>query len=317
MTNPKKSWRKNWTKIYNGVHQQHKLRPQTWHRWHRCSTPQRWHRGTRPQGWYGSVRLSRSKRRYRRWGFFILALPVFNYLMDEVDEWSTEYSADVMKIADLASSPHSWNKKVLFLNLTKVRGNYRFPLGVQMFRLTTEYTIVIELLCNDKKMHDLTQVFTRGTSSLVVLEDQERKYEYKHSPSERLRCTNTWFKLRKTGSSPPVYMYFTVHMDAGGQGGYPQVLNDSVYLIAHGVSGFQDVVASNVYDAHKAYEIGYSWIFTETRQSLKDSIAPLLSTRSGTNMLLKCGCPLVKDLANGWCGFLSRSPPWATKWQDW
>ena len=54
----------------------------------------------------------------------------------------------------------------------------------------------------------------RGTSSLVGLEDQERKYEYKHSPSERLCYTNTWVKLRKKGSSPPFYMYFTVHMDA-------------------------------------------------------------------------------------------------------
>ena len=38
---------------------------------------------------------------------------VFQYLMDDVNEWSTEYNVKVGSINDLPESPHSWDKKVL------------------------------------------------------------------------------------------------------------------------------------------------------------------------------------------------------------
>lgn len=105
------------------------------------------------------------------------------------------------------------------------------------------------------KLHDLTQIHTDTTRCLVVLETQIHKCEYNPSPSETLYYTKTSVKLRKTGASPPVYRYFTVHMDIGDQGGYPGKLSDSVYLVAYGVSGHQNVVDSGVYDAHNAFEI--------------------------------------------------------------
>ena len=37
---------------------------------------------------------------------------VFQYLMDDVNEWSTEYGVKVRSINDLPESPHSWDKKV-------------------------------------------------------------------------------------------------------------------------------------------------------------------------------------------------------------
>ena len=37
---------------------------------------------------------------------------VFQYLMDDVNEWSTEDNVKVGVINDLPESPHSWNKKV-------------------------------------------------------------------------------------------------------------------------------------------------------------------------------------------------------------
>ena len=38
---------------------------------------------------------------------------VFQYLMDDVNEWSTEYNVKVGSNNDLPESPHSWDKKVL------------------------------------------------------------------------------------------------------------------------------------------------------------------------------------------------------------
>ena len=44
---------------------------------------------------------------------------VFQYLMDDVNEWTTEYGVKVGVINDLPESPHSWDKKVL--NITPVK----------------------------------------------------------------------------------------------------------------------------------------------------------------------------------------------------
>ena len=44
---------------------------------------------------------------------------VFRYLMDDVNEWSTEYNVKVGSINDLPENPHSWDKKVL--NITPIK----------------------------------------------------------------------------------------------------------------------------------------------------------------------------------------------------
>ena len=43
---------------------------------------------------------------------------VFQYLMDDVNEWTTEYGVKVGIISELDESPHSWDKKVL--NITPI-----------------------------------------------------------------------------------------------------------------------------------------------------------------------------------------------------
>ena len=72
---------------------------------------------------------------------------VFQYLMDDVNEWSTEYGAILTKIDDLDISPHYWNKKCLFVSPVKRLGSYMWKVGIQCFRLITNqtYTLVIEL----------------------------------------------------------------------------------------------------------------------------------------------------------------------------
>ena len=62
---------------------------------------------------------------------------VFQYLMDDVNEWSTEYNVKVESFSELDESPHSWDKKVLNISPIKSGKNYRFRLGLQMFRMKT------------------------------------------------------------------------------------------------------------------------------------------------------------------------------------
>ena len=60
---------------------------------------------------------------------------VFQYLMDDVNEWTTEYGVKVGSISELAESPHSWDEKVLNVSPIKKDNNYRFRVGLQKFRM--------------------------------------------------------------------------------------------------------------------------------------------------------------------------------------
>ena len=95
---------------------------------------------------------------------------VFQYLMDDVNEWSTEYNVNVESFSDLSESPHSWDKKVLNLSPLKKDGNYRFRVGLQMFRMTTnkEYSLVVELYNRDYKTWQRQQTFVEGMGMWVI-----------------------------------------------------------------------------------------------------------------------------------------------------
>ena len=64
-------------------------------------------------------------------------------------------------------------------------------------------------------------------------------------------------RFKKTSSSPPVFVYFTVHFDdkGGDLNTYPKEFKNQVYMVAYGVEGLTDHVGSQVYDAHEAFEI--------------------------------------------------------------
>ena len=62
---------------------------------------------------------------------------LFQYLMNDVNEWSSEYNVKVESFSDLSESPHSWDKRVLNIIPIKYAGNYRFRLGLQMYRMKT------------------------------------------------------------------------------------------------------------------------------------------------------------------------------------
>ena len=76
---------------------------------------------------------------------------MFQYLMDDVNEWSTEYNVKVGSISELAESPHSWDKRVLNITPIKNGRNYRFRVGLQMFRMKTneQYSLIVEVYNRD------------------------------------------------------------------------------------------------------------------------------------------------------------------------
>ena len=72
---------------------------------------------------------------------------MFRYLMDDVNEWSSEYNVKVESFTEINISPHSWDKKVLIITPVKNGRNYRFRLGLQMLRMKTNesYSLIVEV----------------------------------------------------------------------------------------------------------------------------------------------------------------------------
>ena len=160
-------------------------------------------------------------------------------------------------IGVLNESPHSWDKKVLNITPVKNGRNYRFRLGLQMFRMKTneQYSLVVELYNRDYTTWERQQTYVNGTG-MWVESDNTTKYQYHYGSSNTLYYSKTLIKFKKTSSSPPFFVYFTVHfVDKGGDlNTYPKEFKNQIYLVAYGVEGLTDHVDSEVYDAHEAFE---------------------------------------------------------------
>ena len=183
---------------------------------------------------------------------------VFKYLMNDVNEWSTEYNIKVGSFSDLAESPHNWNKRVLNINPIKDGNNYRFRLGLQMFPLQTNstYSIIIELFNRDYKTWLRQQTFVEGTG-IWVKSHNTTKFQHHYDSNGVLYYTKTLIKFKKTSSTAPIFVYFTIHYDdkGGDMNTYPSEFKNQVYILAYGIIGETDHVDSEVYDKHEAFEI--------------------------------------------------------------
>ena len=183
---------------------------------------------------------------------------LFQYLMDDVNEWSSEYGVKVESFSDLAESPHSWDKRVLNITPVKSGRNYRFRLGLQMFRMKTNesYSLIVELYNRDYKTWQRQQTFVNGTG-MWVISSNTAKYQHQYGSSGDLYYSKTLIKFKKTSSTAPIFVYFTVHFDdnGGDMNTYPKDYENQVYIVAYGIEGLSDHVDPEVYDAHEAFEI--------------------------------------------------------------
>ena len=183
---------------------------------------------------------------------------VCQYLMNDVNEWSTEYNVKVENFSNLAESPHFWDKKVLNITPVKDGRNYQFRLGLQMFPMKTNetYSLNIELYNHDYKTWQRQETFVNGTG-MWVKSFNTTKFQHRYGSSGDLYYTKTLIKFKKTSSTAPIFVYFTVHFDdnGGDMNTYPKDFKNQVYIVAYGIVGETDHVDSEVYDAHEAFEI--------------------------------------------------------------
>ena len=123
---------------------------------------------------------------------------VFQYLMNDVNEWSSEYGVKVDKFIDLQESPHSWDKRVLKITPVKNGSNYRFRIGLQMFRMKTNesYSLIVELYNRDYKTWQRQETFVNGTG-MWVINHNTTKYQYHYGSSGDLYYTKTFDKIQE------------------------------------------------------------------------------------------------------------------------
>ena len=148
-------------------------------------------------------------------------------------------------------------KKVLNITPIKKNNNYRFGLGLQMFRMKTneQYSLIVEVYNRDYITWERQEIYVNGTG-MWVESHNTTKYQYHYGSSNTLCYSKTLIKFKKTSSSP-IFVYFTVHFDdkGGDLNAYPKEFKNQIYLVAYGVEGLTDHVDSEVYDAHEAFEI--------------------------------------------------------------
>ena len=182
----------------------------------------------------------------------------FKYLMDDVNEWSSEYNIKVLSFSDLAESPHSWNKKVLNITPKKTNFHYRFRFGVQVFPvdINTPYTICIELFNKDYITWSRTQIFIEGLG-IWLRSHNTVKYQHHYDSNNDLYYHRTIIVFNRTSSSGPSQIFHTVHYDnrGGDLDTYPDQFKDQLYVVAYGCKGYFNNIDSLVYDKHEAYEI--------------------------------------------------------------
>ena len=182
----------------------------------------------------------------------------FKYLMDDVNEWSSEYNIKVLSFSDLAESPHSWDKRVLNITPVKDGKNYRFRLGLQMFPMKTNetYSLIVELYNRDFKTWGRQETYVEATG-IWLKSHNTTKFQHQYGSSGDLYYSKTLIKFKKTSSSAPVFVYYTVHFDdkGGDMNTYTSEFKNQVYIVAYGIVGETDHVDSDVYDAHEAFEI--------------------------------------------------------------
>ena len=161
----------------------------------------------------------------------------FQYLMNDINEISTEYGLIADKIDDLSWSPHE-NKKVLYFKALKDGLNYRYRLGFQMTQASPiANTIAIEQLFNNENYWNKAEILINGTG-ITIESSHTNKFHFSN-----YYYTKTIVQLKRL-TAPVHQLYYTTHIDNVTSS--PVQLQQ--YLLAYGVNSFMSDVDSIVYN---------------------------------------------------------------------
>ena len=166
----------------------------------------------------------------------------FRYLMEDVDQSSSESNTVVTGIVDFQQSPHKINKKAYALKINKRSSDNMFlgRLGFNMFKIPEgEYTICVEFFPGK-----MDGVNVNAVSTALNVNRQATKVFANYSRSI--------IHMHKWRISPPEYLM----LDLKWQGKADDSSPGDAHLIIYGVKEFQPDVESVVFDSPFTIENG-------------------------------------------------------------
>ena len=176
------------------------------------------------------------------------------YIIDDIDQTSSEYGIEIDKIDNLEASFHSYNKRVIYLKLVKDGNDYDARIGYNIYQLVDKsknkyYTAAIEWLTTDHNVWTKMEIFNNITSG-SILSNQTEKFE----DGKGLYYTRSIVQFEVFSiTTPPVYLLSTIHIE-GVTPTYPAKFSE-VYNIIYGCNGKLNHIDPEVYDFNKAFEI--------------------------------------------------------------
>ena len=179
---------------------------------------------------------------------------VLKYIMDDIDQTSSEYGIEIDKIDDYDDSFHSYNKQVIYLKLIKDENDYDSRIGYNIYQLVDKsknkyYTAAIEWLTTDNNAWSKMEIFNNITSGSILSNHTEKFEDGKGLYYTRSIVQFEVFSI----TTPPVYLLSTIHIE-GVNPTYPAKFSE-VYNIIYGCSGKLNHLDREVYDKHNAFEI--------------------------------------------------------------
>ena len=161
----------------------------------------------------------------------------FRYLMEDVNESSSEERIRVDGIVDYTNSPHEINKKAYDLKLTKMNdNNYVSRLGFNMYKLPKgEYSVCVEFFPVGVQTTSVNAV-----SSTVSVNKQTTV------------GNRSIIHIYKSVVTTPDYLMLDLHCNGSPTSASPA----QAYLIIYGVSGYHGDVSKSVYDRPYILESG-------------------------------------------------------------
>ena len=174
----------------------------------------------------------------------------FKYVMDDINEISTEYGLIAEKIDDLSWSFHSNQQVLYFKAINDGSNNYRYRLGIQMSRASSlANTIAIEQLFTSQAKWNKAQITINGSAITIETYHTTTKFSY-NVGNVVYYYTKTIVQLKKL-IGVVHYLYYTTHIDNVTP---PAPNNLVLYAVVYGVDSFLNDVDSSVYSL-KPYTI--------------------------------------------------------------
>ena len=177
------------------------------------------------------------------------------YIMDDIDQTSSEYGIEIDKIDNLEASFHSYNKRVIYLKLLKDENDYVSRIGYNIYQFVDKskdkyYTAIIEWLTTDNNVWNKMEIYNNITSGSIVSNQTEKFVD-----DNGVYYTRSIVQFRVLSiTTPPVYLLSSIHID-GVNPTYPAKFSE-VYNIIYGCNGkLNHIDPDMIYDNHQAYEI--------------------------------------------------------------